>query len=175
MDEHPKLPHYDPDYCLKMTKWAACVCLGIMVLELLTLLFVTPNNGCPGWTIFSKDGSGIPAWILVSMLSGAPTILIFHIVLRWDQKWSQEFYDRFAYGDDNPSIKSMFPNIGFGSKPTLSPDKKHESRELNFEKVLLQDANTSFLLMSMAICAICILPLLLMVGECTYAARFFGV
>jgi hypothetical protein len=175
MDEHPKLPHYDPDYCLKIAKWAAYVCLGIMALELLALLFVAPNNGCPGWTIFSKDGSGIPAWILVSMLSGAPTMLIFHIVLRWDQKWSREFYDRFAYGDDNPSIKSMFPNIGFASKPTLSPDKEHESRELNFEKVLLEDANASFLLMSIAICVICILPLLLMVSECTYAGRFFGL
>ena len=175
MDERPKLPHYDPDHCLKIARWAASVCVGIFVIELLVLLFVDPSNGkCPGWTIYSENGSAMPAWLLAGIFSGVPTIWICYVVLRWEQKFSKKMYDGIAY-TDSKSMRSIFPNFGFGSKYKVNAQElKPESRELNFEQIFLFNANATFLRMCILWCAFCALPLLLMITECTNAARYFG-
>jgi len=175
MDERPKLPHYDPDYCLKVARWAAFVCVGILVVELLVLLFVTPTNGkCPGWTIYAENGSAMPSWILAGIFTGGPTIWICYVVLRWEQKFSQKMYEGIAY-TDNRSIRSIFPNFGFGSKSKLSAQElTPESRELNFEQIFLLNANAVFLRVCIVWCVFCALPLLMMITECTNATRYFG-
>jgi len=170
MDERPKLPHYDPDYCLKVAKRAASVCVGILVIELLVLLFVAPSNDkCPGWTIHAENGSGMPAWILAGIFTGGPTVWICYVALRWEQKFSQKVYDGIAY-TDNRSIYSIFPNFGFGSKIPQEP----KSQELNFEQIFLLDANAMFLRVCIGWCLFCTLPLLMMITECTNATRYFG-
>jgi hypothetical protein len=174
MDQRPKLPHYDPDYCVKIAKWAASVCVGILVIELLVLLFVAPSNDkCPGWTMYSEKGSAtpLPLWILAGIFTGMPTIWICYVVLRWEQKFSQKMYDGIAYRDNRP----RFPNFGIGSKSKLSPQElKPDTQELNFEQIFLLDANAMFLRVSIGWCVFCAFPLMLMITKCTDVARYFG-
>jgi hypothetical protein len=80
MEERPKLPHYDPDYCLKVAKWAASICVAFLIIELLVLFVVDPTNGrCPGWIIYAKNGSATSLWILVGFLTAAPTVWICYV------------------------------------------------------------------------------------------------
>lgn len=175
MDERPKLPHYDPGYCLKIAKLAASVCIGILVIELLVLLFVTPTSGkCPAWTIYSENGDAMPSWILAGIFSGVPTIWICYVVLHWEQKFSQKMYDSIAYTDSR-SIRSIFPHFSFGSKSKISAQELNpESRELSFGQIFLLNANAMFLRVCIVLCVFCALPLLMMITECTKATRFFG-
>jgi len=170
MDERPKLPHYDPDYCLKVAKWAASICVGILVIELLVLLFVAPNNGkCPGWTIYAENGSAISLWLLTGTLSGVPTIWICYVVVRWEQKFSQKMYDSIAYR------RPIFPNFGFGRNSKLSSKElKPDMRDLNFEQIFLINANALFLRVSIGWCLVCAFPLLLTITKCTNVPRYFG-
>jgi hypothetical protein len=177
MDERPKLPHYDADFCLKIARLAACVCIGILVIELSVLLFVTSSNGkCPGWTIYSESGSATPSWVLAGIFSGVPTIWICYVVLRWEQKFSQKMYDAIAYTDNRSlfsNIRSIFPNIGFGSRSEFGAEGfKSESRELNFEQIFLLNANAMFLRVCIVLCVFCALPLLMMITGCTNASRY---
>jgi hypothetical protein len=170
MDERPKLPHYDPDYCLKVAKWAASICVGILVVELLVLLFVTPDTAkCPGWTIYAKNGSPMPSWILAGIFTGGPTIWICYVVRHWEQTFSRKMYDGIAYRDNRP----IFPNLGFGrnSRPGSGG---FEPRDLNFEQIFLLNANTLFLRMCIMLCLFCACPLFWMITRCTNATRYLG-
>ncbi|HXL14367.1 MAG TPA: hypothetical protein VN941_10450 [Bradyrhizobium sp.] len=168
MDERPKLPHYDPDYCLKIATWAASICVGILAFELLVLLFVAPSDKCPGWAIYAENGSATSAWIFVGLFTGLPTIWICYVVLRWEQKFSQQMYDAIAYRDN----RSIFPNLGFGTKP--KPDRQQLDPELNFEQIFLLNANALFLRVCIGWCLFCVVPLVLMIAKCTSAPRYLG-
>ncbi len=66
-----------------------------LVLELLVLIAVGPgNNLCPGWTIHSTNGAAASLWILVGLLTAAPTVWICYMVLRWG-RFVQKAYDQF--------------------------------------------------------------------------------
>jgi hypothetical protein len=163
MDERPKLPNYDPDYCLKVAKSAASVCVGITIVELLVLLFVDPGTGrCPGWTIYAQNGPATSLWALAGMFTVLPTIWIGYVVLRWEQKFSQKMYDATAYR------RPMFPHLGFGRKPKPDP------QELNFEQIFLLDANRLFLRVNIGWCLFCTSPLWLLLWNCTTFPRFLG-
>jgi hypothetical protein len=170
MDERPKLPHYDPDYCLKVAKWTASICIGILVVELLVLLLVTPDSAkCPGWTIYSKNGSAMPSWVLAGIFTGAPTAWICHVVMRWEQKFSQIMYDGIAYRDKRPK----FPNLGFGRNSQLGSGGL-EPPELNFEQIFLLNADAMFLRMCIGWCLFCAIPLFWIVTSCIDATRYLG-
>jgi hypothetical protein len=95
IDERPELPNYDPDFCLKVTKWAVVSCVGWLTIELLILTLVDPSNSqCPGWFIGGKNGP-ISLWVLVVMFTAIPTIWICYVVLRWE-RFSQQVYDSAA-------------------------------------------------------------------------------
>lgn len=163
MDERPKLPHYDPDYCLKIAKWAASVCVGILVVELLVLPFVAPSNGkCPGWTIYPEGGSVIPSWILAGILTGVPTIFwLYRVVLRWDQT-SQEIYDSIAYGRPKPPFSFLYAR------------QEPEPNELNFENIFLLNFNWLFLVICGLWCILCAAPLWIILPDCTNFLKYLG-
>jgi len=137
MNERPKLPHYDPDYCLKIAKSAASVCVGILVTELLVLPFVAPSTG----------KSAIPSWILAGILTGVPTIFwLCHVVLHWDQT-SQRIYDSIAYGRLKPPFSFLYAR------------QEPEPNELNFENMFLLNFNWLFLAICVLWCTLCAAPL----------------
>jgi hypothetical protein len=51
VDGYPELPNYNSDFCGKVVKGAACICVGLILVELAVLLLVHPSdNLCPRWT-----------------------------------------------------------------------------------------------------------------------------
>jgi len=164
IDERPKLPHYDPDYCGKVAKWAASICLGIVIIELLILLFVDPSNGqCPRWNIYHKNGAATSLWVVAGVLTAAPTICISYVALRWEQKFSREMYDSIAYK------RRKFPNFGFGV--TSKPDNP---QNLNFDQIFLLNANRLFLEVCIGWGLFCTAPLWMMLTNCINIPRYLG-
>jgi hypothetical protein len=93
MDERPKLPHYDPDYCLTIAKWTASVCVAVLVIEVLVLTIVDPSAArCPGWIIYATKQSAVSLWVLIDICTALPTIWICYVVFRWDH-FSQKAYE----------------------------------------------------------------------------------
>jgi hypothetical protein len=167
VDERLKLPHYDPDYCRKVAKWAASVCVGILVIEVLVLLFVTPSTDrCPEWTIYTKNGAATPAWILVGMITGGPTIWICYVTMRWEH-FSERMYESLAY-EENRSV--FFSPFRFGNKSKLSSHR----RERSFEEMFLLNFNGLFLRVNIFWCLFCAFPLLMIITECTNATRYLA-
>jgi hypothetical protein len=77
MNGRPKLPHYDPDYCLKIAKWTASVCVAVLAIEMLVLMIVDPSAGrCPGWIINATKQSAVSLWVLIGICTALPTIWI---------------------------------------------------------------------------------------------------
>jgi len=172
MDERPRLPHYDPEYCLKVAKWAAFVCVAILLVELFLLLLVSPSAKCPGWTMYAETGQATYVWILAAVVTGGATIGICYVVLRWKEKFSQDLYDSLAYRDDQPA----FPYAGFGNRAKFDPGKIEPSkqRELNLEGMLFFNANSMFVRVCIYWCLGGALPLFLMITKCTNVPNFLG-
>ena len=170
MDERPKLPHYDPDYCQKVAKWAASVCIGMLFIELFMLLLVTPDEKCPGWTMYAETGQATYLWILAAAVTGGATTGICYVVLRWKETFSQKLYDSIAYGDDRPA----FPYAGFGESAKFDPGKIEPNREkqLNFQQILFLNTNSMFLRMCILWCVFGASPLFLMITKCTNLPKY---
>jgi hypothetical protein len=155
MDERPKLPHYDPDYCQKLAKWTGFVCVAILLTELFMLLFVTPNTNCRGWTMYAEEtGRATYLWLLAAVVTGGATTLNWYVVLRW-QRFAEAFYDSIAYRDDRP----RFPYFGLGKRGKFPPEQTEPKKELDFEYILFFDSNRMFLRMCAAWCLLAGLPL----------------
>src|ERR1051326_5553295 len=41
---------FDPDYCLRITKWTALVCIALLTSEVLLLTLVSPHGSCASWS-----------------------------------------------------------------------------------------------------------------------------
>jgi len=99
VEERPKLPNYDPVFCGKIVKGAACVCVGLIIAELLVLLLEHPNDDrCPGWIFHPNQRSAASLWVLAGMLTVLPTLWICYVALRWDDYYARKMYDSIAYG-----------------------------------------------------------------------------
>ena len=171
MDEQPKLPHYDPDYCGKVAKWAAAICIAILFIELLMVLFIAPSDKCSGWTMYAETGQATYLWLVAAVISGGATTGICYVVLRWREKFSQELYDGIAYRDDRP----VFPYAGFGERAKFRPGQIEPSKqELDFEQILFVNSNSMFVRMCVAWCLIGALPLFLMITKCTAVPKYLG-
>src|SRR5262245_28686672 len=97
-DERPRLPYYDPDFCGKVVKVAACVCVALIVAELLVLFLVHPSGErCPGWIFHPNQPSATSLWLLAAMLTVVPSLWISHVALRWDHYYQQKMYDSIAH------------------------------------------------------------------------------
>ncbi|HKD29109.1 MAG TPA: hypothetical protein VKC66_24775 [Xanthobacteraceae bacterium] len=98
-EERPKLPNYDPDFCGKVVKGAACVCVGLIIAELLVLLLVNPSDDrCPGWIFHPNQPSAASLWVLAGMCTGLPALWVCYVALRWDDYFARKMYDSIAYG-----------------------------------------------------------------------------
>lgn len=94
VEQRLKLPNYDFDFCRKVVKGAVYVCFGLIVAELLVLLFVHPSDDqCPGWIFHRNQPSAASLWVLAAMFTVLPTLWIGNVALRWDH------YDRRMYDD----------------------------------------------------------------------------
>lgn len=156
MSECPKLPNFDPDYCLKVAKWTAAICLSWLLIELTILSFANPADGhCPGWTIHARNGSGSPVWLLVLMFTAAPAFWICYIVFRWE-KFSRIMYDSILGID--PPYSGLMLQIFRRFKP--APDAL--------------DNNFLFVVVSIGWSLFCTVPLWLMLTNCTDLPRYLA-
>ena len=151
MDERPKLPHYDPVFCLKVAKLAAYVCVAILTIEFLLMPFVC-----------SESGAAIPSWILAGALTGVPTVFwVYRVVLRWDQT-SEEIYDSIAYGRPKPPFSFLH------ARQEPAPN------ELNFQNIFLLNFNWLFLTICVFWCVLCGAPLWIILTGCTNIPKYLG-
>src|SRR5262245_13796005 len=96
-DKRPKLPYYDPVFCGKVVTGTACVCVALIVAELLVLLLVYPRDDrCPGWIFHPNQPSAASLWVLAGMFTVVPALWICNVALRWDHYYAQKMYDRIA-------------------------------------------------------------------------------
>ena len=69
-EELPKLPNYDPVFCGKVVKGTACVCVGVIIAELLVLFLVRPiDDRCPGWIFHPHQPPAASLWVLAGMFT----------------------------------------------------------------------------------------------------------
>ena len=162
MNERPKLPHYDPDYCLKIARWTASVCVAVLVIEVLVLIIVDPSAGrCPGWIINATKQSGVSLWVLVGICTALPAIWICYIVFRWDH-FSQKAYESIAV-----RRSSIFSRWG-----GLQGKSDAEVPDLNVENIFLINFDRLFLEVNIVWCLFCTLPLWMMLAYCTQFSRY---
>jgi hypothetical protein len=150
MDERPKLPHYDPDFCGKVVKGAACVCVGLIVAALLVLLLVNPSSG-------QCSGPHQPSAASL-LFMGLPALVICNVALRWDHHYARKIHDSIAYGQG--------PFSWLGSKS--------DRKELNFENILLIDTNWLIVRVMAGWCLCCAIPLFVTLMECTTLSRYLS-
>lgn len=101
----PKLPNYDPGFCGKVVKAAACVCVGLIIVELLVLLLVHPSDDrCPGWIFHPHQRSAVSLWVLAGMFTVLPALWMSIVALRWDRYFARKAYDQFA----NDLLQGLF-------------------------------------------------------------------
>lgn len=106
--QRPRLPNFSPEFCGKVLKGAACVCVGLIIAELLVLLFVHPSEEqCPGWIFHPHQRSAASLWVLAGMLTVLPTLGISHVALRWDDFYARKAYDSIAYGPPQQLLMDM--------------------------------------------------------------------
>jgi hypothetical protein len=152
-----ELPHYDPKFCGKVLKWAAAVCVMVLIFELLVLVIIDPSDSrCPGWIINAGKASATPWWHLIAFMTGLPTAWICYVVWRWPH-FSQKLYDSIAYG--HPSLFSRL--FGSGSRNSREPP------DLNFESIFMIDSNWVIVAVSIGWCLCATLPFWMMLASCT--------
>ncbi|HZO48151.1 MAG TPA: hypothetical protein VFB68_19805 [Xanthobacteraceae bacterium] len=148
MHRRPYLPNYDPDFCLKVVKWGAAICLGWLTIGLLVLGLVDPSSSqCPGWTIYATNGNADSLWISFGLFTALPTIWICFVALRWEQ-FSQKIYDNAASADLNRN----FIALPYGDVTTFPH-------------------NTTFVTVTIFWSLFCTAPLWMMLSNCTNLLR----
>ena len=96
MNESQPLLDFDPDFCRKIAKWGAVICIMWLAIAVCILALVDPTGSqCPAWTIYDKNGQATSLWLVVGLFTGFPTIWICFIVRRW-KSFSQTIYDAGA-------------------------------------------------------------------------------
>ncbi|MGX4806194.1 hypothetical protein [Bradyrhizobium guangdongense] len=83
MNDSQRLLDFDPDFCRRIAKWGAVVCLVWLALAICILALVHPSSRCPAWTIHDKKGGATSLWVVVGYFTGFPTAWLCFIVLRW--------------------------------------------------------------------------------------------
>ncbi len=93
MNRHFRLPFFDPDYCLKVVRWASATCLGWLLIEFVLLVFVSPKTRtCAGWTIHAGQRSEANAGLLMFIFTALPAAWICWVAFRW-RRFSEKFYN----------------------------------------------------------------------------------
>jgi hypothetical protein len=93
MNDDFRLPFFDPDYCLKVVRWASAVCVSWLLIELILLAVINPEKGsCSSWTIHSGKPSEVGVWFLVLFFTVVPSVWLCFTVVRWRQ-FSEKIYN----------------------------------------------------------------------------------
>ncbi len=80
-------------------KAAACVCVGLIVAELLVLLLVHPSDDrCPGWISHPGQSSAGSLWLVAGMFTVLPALWICYVALRWERYYARRMYDSIVDG-----------------------------------------------------------------------------
>jgi hypothetical protein len=149
MDEKPFLPFYDPNFCGRVVRLAAVVCLAWLAIEIGILTFIDPAEGkCPGWTIHAENGQATSLWLIVALFTAAPGLWICFGALRWDF-FSQKIYDQAA---------------GTHETFTVLPKAFHDAYKPD---LLIFPYNQVFVVTMALWCLFCTAPLWIMLSECT--------
>jgi len=74
MNDSQPLLDFDPDFCRKIAKWGAVICLAWLGVAICVLALVHPGSQCPAWTIHDKNGGATSLWVIVGFFIGFPTI-----------------------------------------------------------------------------------------------------
>jgi hypothetical protein len=143
---------YDPDFCGKAVKGAACVCVGLIIVELLVLLLVHPSDDrCPGWILYSDQPSAISFWVFAGMFTVLPAACICNIALRWD-------HYRIVMALHAHKLDEGISAV----PPTANPD------------FVLLPFNWVWLLVVISWCLFCAFPLCWMLGQCTELYKYLA-
>jgi hypothetical protein len=157
MAENPErpnfeLPNFNPKFCLKVTKSAASVCVGWLIIELLLLIVIGPSNKrCPGWMAYSENGAATSLWILVGVFTAGPAIYFCYVVRRWDR-----FCERLS-------------DTMMGNRPVGLFRIRQDPANM-----FLIDTNKLCLRVTIGFCLLCAFPLWMIVTHCTDLPRYFG-
>lgn len=145
MDHRLELPNFNPDFYLKVLKWGASVCVAWLVIEASILIAVGPdNNRCPGWIIYSKNGSASSLWILVGLFTAVPAAWLCYVVRRWEH-----FLQK--------AIDTMM-----GNRPSGLLGIRQDSSAM-----FLVDSNKLFVGGTIGWCLFCAFPLWMVLTSCT--------
>ena len=156
MNGYRKLPNYDPDYCLSVAKLAALICSGILIVEVLILVFLEPSS-CPIFTKYMPGKSGASLLTIVVMCTVAPTIWICYVVYAW-QLFSKKIYESIIY-------KSNYKIFGL-----FGLDNGH--RKLRTDEILSLDMNMFFCNLCIGWFLFCSIPLCVMITGYTDILRY---
>jgi hypothetical protein len=153
------LPHWDPDYCHKVAKWAAFVCFATLAAELGMFLFVTPTASCSNWaTRAATTGQTTYLWLLATVWTGGATAGICYLVVRWREKFADRIYDR-----DDHRLPLFFR--------FLERDISEKGQEPDYTQILI-DHNAGAVFGCSVWCLLGAIPLLNMIFECTDLPRY---
>jgi hypothetical protein len=84
MNEDLKLPSFDPDYCLKVSRWASVACIGWLFVELVLLALLEPDpRRCSKWIIHRNEPAEVHVGFLVLMFTALPAAWLCFVTLRW--------------------------------------------------------------------------------------------
>jgi hypothetical protein len=163
MHEIPKLPNFDPDYCLKVAKWSALFCVSWLIVEVLILTFVDPSGStCPGWRL--PDGPSTSLWTVVGMFTGAIAIWACVVVFRWDY-FGQQMYDGIT-GTRPPFSISLHL-----LKKVFKPDPNYVE---DIEFWPKQYIHGGWIIGNVFLCLFCASPFWIMLASCTNLPRYLG-
>ena len=98
MNETQQLLDFDPDFCRRIAKRGAVICMSLLAIAVSLLVLFDPGGSqCPGWTMYDKDGQGTSLWVIVGLFTALPALWICFVALRW-KRISQLIYDGAAGG-----------------------------------------------------------------------------
>jgi hypothetical protein len=130
---------------LKVTKWGAFVCVGWLIVELVTLIVVgSSNRSCPGRIIHSENGAGTSLWLLVGVFTAAPAMWLCYVVYRWDRFMERAF------------------DAAMGNRPSVVLGIRGDPSSL-----FLIDSNKLCLRVIVLWCLFCAVPLWMILFNCT--------
>lgn len=91
---------FDSDYCFKIAKLAASICVGLVIVETLILALVDPSGSlCPGWTFTLRSGATVSPGPLTIFICIPAAIGLCVQVFRW-QHLTQRMYDSIESSSD---------------------------------------------------------------------------
>lgn len=144
MNEPQQLLDFNPDFCRRIAKRGAVICITMLAIAVGILVLFDPSSSqCPAWTISDKNG-GTSLWQWVGLLTALPTLWICFIALRWT------YVSQLIRGGAAGGYTRFLD-----SKGHLDEDKR---------PTVTFPFNLLWVVMVMGWCVLCTIPLWMMLG-----------